>query len=297
MTPLPSYTFIVKSRSKWILVALVITCVNSVHAAPVSTPGNSDETRARDKQRSDFLVGHNLTPTSYTLPAGETTVGTYAVGVGVTDNFMLATSPFIWLGYNMANIGGRVAVQTDSFIDRICLEGLYFNTLQMSFANYEQESLFGRLTATSHLGRTYRVHMTFGYQYFFNDAHPFSLRPNPFTRDPITISVGALHEFRFSEKFGILAETAILGLNYMLPYGHFGLSAFWKSKALTIQAGLSASIRGSADISAGAVAQYKGAVGTPMGTLIQSEVWGDDYVPLNARHVMVHPEVQLQFEF
>ena len=51
-----------------------------------------------------FLIGHNVTPTTETPRQGVGTVGNYALGWGLTDNLFLATSPWIWVSYNTANL-------------------------------------------------------------------------------------------------------------------------------------------------------------------------------------------------
>jgi len=303
----------VKRRSKWNLISLSPVIIafsigvqspNPANAAPQKRrPAEAQVASLKEslsgvKDAQGFLLGHNLTPTSYTLKQGQGAFGTYAIGYGFTDFLMIATSPFIWFGYNMANVAVRAGADVDStLIDRIGVETIYFNTFNMQWMHYSQESIFIRATLTKQVASGYTVHGNFGFQYFMNSSHPFSLRPNPFENNPVTMNVGILHEINIGARTGFLAETAILGLNYKLPYAHLGLSFFWKNSTFAIQLGASASFRGSAEITTQMAGSLGSSAGTPQGALIASEILGDDYVPLNARHLMIHPEVQIQFTF
>src|SRR3954469_24971416 len=55
-------------------------------------------------QNTQLFIGHNLTPSTDVLPSGRYTVGTYAAGVGLTENLLIATSPWIWSTYNTMNL-------------------------------------------------------------------------------------------------------------------------------------------------------------------------------------------------
>jgi hypothetical protein len=182
-----------------------------------------------------MLIGHNLTPTTYTLPKGRATVGSYAVGYGITDDWMAATSPWIWIGYQMAMMESRYRfLHQDGF--EVTLEGMYFKSL--SGSRYQQHSTFLRLTGSRRFSDSYTLHVSSGHQYFWDATQPYSLNPWPGLRDYVP-SVSMLNEFHVFDLWGILAEVGLLGLNYPAIERHLGLSAFYKNTWLLIQLGIS----------------------------------------------------------
>jgi hypothetical protein len=79
-----------------------------------------------EKQKA-ILIGHNVTPTTDIPLKKSWTVGTYALGVSVTENLFLATSPWIWVSYNTANFHLKYSrAITPSF--RVALFGSYFES-------------------------------------------------------------------------------------------------------------------------------------------------------------------------
>lgn len=190
---------------------------------------------AAPARASTILLGHNLTPTTYTLPRGQGTAGSYALGYGLTDQLFVGTSPWIWIGYGMAMAEGRYRFLQESGFE-LTLEGMYFNSLPGS--RYDQHSTFVRLTGSYRVSDLYTAHLSSGHQYFWDATRPYSLNPWPGLR-PYLPSVSVLNEFRLFDLYGVMAEAGILGLNYPAPERHLGISAFYKNTWLLIQLGIS----------------------------------------------------------
>lgn len=190
-----------------------------------------------------ILLGHNLTPTPYTLRKGDAIAGTYAIGYGVTDDFMVSTSPFIWVGYGMAMANARYRfyrggpdVEGVGQRFETTFEPMYFKTF--GFSRYHQESVFLRLTGAAHLSKDYTFILSTGHQYFWDDTHPYSLNPRAGLQKYLP-SISMLHEFHIMGLYGILFEMGTLALNYPEPYSHVGVSGFYKNTWLLIQLGIS----------------------------------------------------------
>jgi hypothetical protein len=167
------------------------------------------------------LLGHNLTSTSYTLKKNQLTVGTYLVGYGITDSFMISTSPWIDLLYNMPMINARYLVtQLDDF--RVLVDANYFKTFPYLRNMYEQNSTFARIVASEKFSSFYTLHGSFGYQYFWDENAPYSLDPTP--GNQFTTSLSTLHEMHWFKHAGTFFEAGVLGMNYPTPYLHLGVS-------------------------------------------------------------------------
>lgn len=216
------------------------------------------------------LLGHNLTPTSYTIPEGHFTPGTFAVAYGITGDWSIGTSPWIIAAYNMPMIESKFGFRTDTFFQHASLDLNYFRTFEYGFNFYKQESTFVRLTGSHRFSETYTLHISAGHQYFFDDTKPYSLRLIPGNGSRTNLSLSTLNEFHlFAKGLGVFAEVGLMGLNYSVPWLHTGLSAFYYRNWGLFQLGVSRTV------SLGRVPYY-----------------------VNAGPVTVaywHPEIQIQF--
>jgi len=196
-------------------------------------------------------VGHNLSATSETLEKGEVSLGNYFVGAGITDNLTIATSPWLIINYNMPMITAKFNHQTKfDYLKQFGFDFSYFKTSSYGMDIFSQESIFSRMIGTFEIGSRYRAHVNFGFQYFFNDDRPFSLRPRDLGSDgellsdePTTISISVLNEISIIDDFGIFVETGVLGTNYKNPYGHIGGSIYYNTERLHLQVGVSYSFQ------------------------------------------------------
>src|SRR5690606_4860169 len=114
----------------------------------------------------DFILGHNLTPTTALLGEGDVMVGTYAAGYGLTDTLTVATSPWLDISYSMPNLGLKYALPSGSDSTSFVAEGLYFKTYPYGDRFFEQESYFIRLTYGVEALKFWNAYLTYGYQYF-----------------------------------------------------------------------------------------------------------------------------------
>lgn len=87
------------------LITLAISVLTVLKAAHGS---NSSESRAPIAETTDrseaIFLGHNVSPSSYSLRAGQIGVGNFGIAAGVTDQLTLATSPWLWSSYEAANV-------------------------------------------------------------------------------------------------------------------------------------------------------------------------------------------------
>lgn len=202
-------------------------------ASPEPTPEPSPEPSSVSHYHP--LIGHNLFTTTYVLPAGVWSAGNYAIVRGMSDFWSVGFSPWIYGNYNMAHVNFRAGQELGGGV-RTSFEANYFETFGVRWAQYKQKSVFLRNTWTVPLGQGVFLHPGFGYQYFWEDESPFSLRPFPFNHDRYTLSFGALSEWRFSNSWSMFLEAGILGLNHRRVFKHVGLSVtkHWKNSYLQI---------------------------------------------------------------
>ena len=221
----------------------------------------------QNSHASPILIGHNLTPTSYVLPEGEFTLGTYAVAYGVTERWTLATSPWLIINYNMPVITSKLLLFGLEGPQSLTLETSYFKTFPYLMNMYEQESFFVRLIATQRFTSYYALHFCGGIQYFINQHIPYSLHINKHQTGHMTTSFSMLNELFFTQQLGFFLEAGVLGLNYPEPYSHLGASVFLRFQTWMIQAGISVS----------------SIIGEP------------NPFTYHGQRQLIHPEMQLQF--
>ncbi len=249
--------------------------------------------------------GHNVFTTSHILKSGQSTGGNYFFGYGLNDYLMVASSPWVWLNYGLANIELKVASLPVPDESRYSLEVIGFKDLGAHWTSYDQDSAFIRLTDSVPVYPDYVCHFGLGFQYFWNEKIPFSLRPFPWNSSHSTVSFGALHEIHFNSLNRLQIETGILGLNYKIPYLHIGLSIHHIYSWGYIQFGFSASVRPSVQAPPAP---------NPATDLAGYNSWREKYIsdqysdynielndarddlPPFLRRLLVHPEIQIQFK-
>lgn len=185
-----------------------------------------------------IVLGHNLSPTTYTLKKGVVSVGNFLAGVGVDDRLTLGTSPWMYTSYNMYSLIGRygLALDTDH---RLAVQTAYFKTDHINADRYQMEAASLWATVSRRLAAYYTVDLACNYMYFFDETIPFSLRREPYNDQPWQISLTTLQEIRLPGGFGLSAELGVLGLNYSYPQAFFGASMNWKNDWLLVQLGYS----------------------------------------------------------
>lgn len=190
-----------------------------------------------------ILFGHNVTPTTYTLPRSVVTVGNYVAGVGVTDRLTLATSPWLYYSYNMYSAVVKY---------RGCLEAgvagcdwdwgvqaMYLKTGHFGSSSYQMTAVSGSFVVKKDFADFYSLNLAVNYMYFFDETAPFSLRREPYNNDAYQVTASTLQEVRLPGHFGLLVETGILGVNYVYPEIHVGLSVSHRSRVTLAQFGFS----------------------------------------------------------
>ncbi len=250
--------------------------------------GTRAEESPESVRRKSILLGHNLTPTTDGLAAGDATVGNYAVAYGITNATMIATSPWMMADYGLYNAIVRHRFRV--FSEEFHLQAAYFKSgLNGLDSRYQMESTSLWLNKDWELldGR-YRFTASANWMYFFDETAPFSLRRVPFNGSPHQLSLSSLHEFRATDQFGALIEAGILGLNFRYPNYHFGTSVHYRTDHWLFQLGVSATGVIKKIFGLGEHTEYNARRG---GIVSMSE---DHYY---RKQVSIHPEIQVQYFF
>lgn len=171
-----------------------------------------------------LILGHNLTPTTDVLKNGDATVGSYAVAYGLSDQLTLSTSTWLDLSYSMPNFGLRYSVPLGFAEMNWGVEGMYFRTFDYGDRLFKQTSFFVRSTYGGTVLSFLKSYLSVGYQYFWNDKRAYSIRAVPQKKDPTTLSISTLQVFKVHEGLSLLLEAGQLGMNYRVPFWHYGAS-------------------------------------------------------------------------
>lgn len=300
-------------------VALVVASGAAEAQAAVAAGKLSDQltykspTNSKSRTRS-VVVGHNVTPSALTPKKGVWTVGNYAVGVGITDNIFLATSPWVWTSYNTANIHlkfsapvsrkarvGFFASYFESFDSTQFLvkqpTGLHASTLssksEVADTNrYQWQSASAHLLSSVEASDSITVNFNAHYAYFWNDDFPYSIRMDP-GRDSLRgqVDLSTLTEVKVADsEMSWLFELGALGVNYAAPYLQVGSSLVYKDQSWLVQFGASYTV-------AFNEARYQ--TGWSPGRYDSRTHYTADGQAYRQRYLQtaLHPEVQLQYFF
>jgi hypothetical protein len=188
-----------------------------------------------------ILWGHLLTPTSSVLKRGDWSVGTLAVAYGLSDWLTIGSSPWLWGAYNMAQVSLRAALPAgDDRHWQLGLQGQLFKTyLDSDSSRYRQSSVTVTPVLSARLSSVWNVHLAATAMYFWNDDRPFSLRMQNGDSGPWMLALSALQIADLTERWRLQAEVGTVGLNYVDPYLHTGLSMAYQAPEWTAQIGLS----------------------------------------------------------
>lgn len=185
-------------------------CADSDCRAKLPTKTRSSKT---------VFLGHNASPSSYALGAGQVTAGNFGIAAGITDQITIATSPWLWASYEAANVhlkwinernnGARVGALVsyfETFGDKPFLRcvrdlGDYFCPNQSSEVveqrrqanglGYEYDEAVSAFpdryqfqAIAAHLlygidSGRKSYHFNFKFSYFFNDDRAYSIRVDP----------------------------------------------------------------------------------------------------------------------
>ncbi len=314
-----------KTRTLRSLFAFILLLLLSLEAI-AQTPNEAvTEVQVVEEPRVLF-IGHNMTPTTEAPSGGEWTLGTYALGAELGKGWFLATSPWIWASYNSANVHLKYANQVSSR-DRVGFFFSYFESfesepLATNFAGssplcppgrncrrppgqaaetttvvyglnrYQWQSASSHLLYSHEFDSGLKFYGNTKYTHYWNDDLPYSLRMDP-GADSIRnqIDVTTLISDSFGKSpFHWAVEVGALGLNYIYPYFHGGLSLSYRSSSWLIQAGASYTAQFQE------LSQRSAWVPGRFDTRIHRSQSGQNYY-FRYLQTALHPEVQLQFSF
>lgn len=193
---------------------------------------------ARAADGNSILFGHNLSPTTYTLKKGVMSFGNFVAGLGVTDNWTIGTSPWMYTSYNMYSFVSRYGKALDDD-HRLGVQAAYFKTDHIHNDLYQMEAASVWATLSQRVNNYYTIDFVANYMYFFDETLPFSLRREPHNNQPWQFSFTTLQEVRLPEGFGLSAEIGVLGVNYAYPQAFVGASMNWRNEWLLVQLGYS----------------------------------------------------------
>ncbi|MBN8539245.1 MAG: hypothetical protein J0L82_02570 [Deltaproteobacteria bacterium] len=284
-----------------------------------------------DRPETVFL-GHNATPSSYALGAGQITAGNFGIAAGITDQVTIATSPWLWASYEAANVhlkwitprsnGSRIGAMVsyfETFDDRPFLkcvgewEGYLCPNQPAEIVEQRRQAnpLGYRFTeSVSALPNRYQfqaitTHMLYGidngrrtyhfnlkFSYFFNDDLPYSIRIDPGTNE-IKGQVDAT--VLIEHRFSSQAR-----LNF--ETGFLGLNAIVPSGHIGFSAGWTSGFW-LAQIGASATWRLPNTGPNMFVFLGESDIGfhtakdGQHYYGGRYRQSSIHPEVQIQYFF
>lgn len=265
-----------------------------------------------------------MTPSTETLAQNQWTVGTFAIARGLTDRLFIATSPWIWISYNTANLHAKwIPVEEGAF--RAGLFVSYFESfdakpldngisgattrcrppfvcdatpppgatvINFGRPRYQWKNISTHILASFAWTRDITTYSSLKLSYFWNDDLPYSIRMDPGS-DAIRgqIDGTTLTKLRLAKDFQAGIEVGVLGANYIEPYLHLGGSISYLNSNWLLQVGASYTIQFSeiGDKSGWTPGRFD-----ERSHVSQSE--GDFYY-FRYLQTALHPEVQVQYYF
>ncbi|PWU18442.1 MAG: hypothetical protein C5B49_07195 [Bdellovibrio sp.] len=289
-------TWVVVRALTWFVISWFVLLMCGPPAVTWAKPANLTWKRRPAQTQSPpefptepFLLGHLETPTNSTLPQGQWTLGTWTLGYGLTDQLMLATSPWLAGYYNLASLLMRFRQPIDVRRSWGIQLGYFKNSDALGHV-YKMEAGGLWLLYRYRVNGNYRVVFSFNYYRFMNDDVPFSLRRwdlgNVAEKNQLALST--LHEVVVDKNIRFNLELGILGLNYHYPNYHFGASSAFLWGDGYFQIGLSAT---------GYISNITKSAYNQVFMQYYSSTASVDFQSVYQNSVAVHPEIQLQQQF
>jgi len=216
------------------------------------------------------LYGHSLSPTIETNKKGEVSLGSYVASVGLSDDWMLASST--WMLYDYNSWSAILKKKFDS--SAIQLAYIKSDTINQNF--YVMEAFLAWFIKKYEINSNYEISLNLNYMHFIDETLPFSFRREPGNDLPYQYSISSLHRLKWNKNFGGLLEFGILGLNYVTPEVHSGFGFYFQSQSFLLQLGASMTAR-------------------PYNLERLYDEKGSDKTASGGYDFSMHPEVQLQY--
>lgn len=279
------------------LIIIILFSFNSfaITLSNTSFPKKNTFKKARSPKKV-LSWGHNLSPTTNTLPEKTVSAGIYLLGYGFSDDIMIATSPWFHMFYNMDSYiiksklhNGKdysIAFQTAYFKSKNKAQIENSDRNQFVGNYYQMEAILSNLIFTKKITPYYIFSTNFGHHYYLDETVPFSVRRESFKDSPYQFNLSTYHEFLLEENFSIGTEFGLLGMNYLYPQVITGISFNFKGASWQMQLGVSVTGTSKAYLSSKKVDNNRANNGY---TSSERENGKVDF--------SAHPEIQLQYYF
>lgn len=158
-------------------------------------------------------IGHNLTITSYVFQKGQCTIGFQLSACGVTDEWSVGTSSWLWYYYRMASLAAKGLIHEEEDGDRWAMQAAYFRSLKKREGQayrYEMEAIWLNGIRSLNMAPHYKIHLNLHTNYYLNEKMPFSLRRPYHAKTPFQINVSSLHEMQLVNGWYIFLELGLL---------------------------------------------------------------------------------------
>ena len=257
----------------------------------------------KSKLNQNGSFGHNMSPNSYTLNKGDFAVGPYATVYGVTDNFMVGMSPWIYYDYNANNFTMKYKIDLGNE-QAVSFQYMYFKTYgefdDAPIKDYTSgktrgfEYDFQYIMEVSKYYATYSnkitdsvtSHTTLTYDYYNNETYPYSIRREPLNNDPYQFNLSNLFEIQLQDNLLLQQEIGVLGLNYFYPQIIYGASLGFQFDDLYLQLGFSMT------------GTYEAYMNPDKRRNVYFDIIGGEYNRDSVKYdFSMHPELQLQYFF
>lgn len=193
--------------------------------------------------------GHNVSHTDF-FPRETCEVGIKVMACGQKD-WAIASSPFLWADYSMANFYFVKRLDHDLSGDISTFQASYIKTFNdesdpyaaapylRKNSTYQQESVQLYHIYSTEVTDNYRLHFNTSLYYFFKGTHPFSIRRPTVKKRKYQLNLTVLQEVQMTDHMGILTEFGMLHLTANYPRFHTGVSIYHRKVHWLFQVGFS----------------------------------------------------------
>ncbi|MBD66536.1 MAG: hypothetical protein CME62_15095 [Halobacteriovoraceae bacterium] len=239
-----------------------------------------------EKSTADMLqykktLGHNMSGNSYTLNSGDCVLSPYLSACGVTDNFMVGTSTWMYWDYNTHSLAARYSHKIDSE-NTLGVQSVYMKSFNTDTEYYQMENIRTQFILSRKIDKYMTHHYNLTYEYFYDETVPHSFRRDPLNDDAYQVSISNLFEVDYTDKYILQYEIGVHGINYFYPQILTGFSFGRRWKNAYFQFGFSAN-------------------GTPRAFANLSRSDSNRKVERNSdllrNDFAIHPELQYQYYF
>ncbi len=248
---------------KTILFLTLITQLTDAFAEELGTSSQQYTPPTSPQKYKSKFFGSNISSTTQTLAANDTTVGFQITGYGINDKLFIGTSPWMAIDYRLYHLATRYRFEeTDNQSKSLTVQYfksaehgcrgqiqkyLAYDSQKDTYSNrefcglyhYEQENIWTTWTSQYEISDKVTLHLNQHINYYWDQTRPFSMRRPSNNKTPWQLNSAVMAQIHLPQDFFIASEIGLLDWEKNPLHVHSSLMVGALKEGFSFHAGLS----------------------------------------------------------